>query len=360
MDRFKLIGLLALPALISVAPGPWVVIPPQQPGSTTELCRIADPRINECSGLAIARSTRNAVWVHNDSGDSPRVFLVGLDGKTKTEVTLKGAKATDWEDICSFSLDDRNWLLIGDVGDNQKDRATRREKARLYLVEEPGLPATKRKKLTVEPERTIKFEYEDGPHDCEGIAVDTASRQVLLIAKSLFPTDCHLYALPLDSGKKKPVAIKIADLPVPVVTGMDLSPDGRTLVVITPLVGFLVKRAPQESWADAVRRAPRAIQLPKAPQTEAVCFGRDGRSLFVTSEGLERPIWKINLDTSPLKPGRRRQRESCECFNATGRSLTLLMETGPNHLPAGSPNLGAMVAAVGLFPVPAGAGARAR
>lgn len=292
MDRFKLIALLALPLLITLAPGPWIIMEPQVL-SSTKVGQTRDDRINECSGIAISRTTKNAMWMHNDSGDSPRLFLTGLNGDIKSQVTLKGIKALDWEDVCSFTLDDRNWVLVGDTGDNQKNRAKRRAKARLHLFEEPTSTDAK---IKVKVKRTIEFEYEDGPHDCEGIAVDTKTQTILLITKSLLPSGCQLYSLPLKpENKKKAIARKIADLPIPVATAMDLSPDGLRLIVITPRVGFLITRTADEPWSTATGRAPTVVELPNAQQTEAVCFSSDAKHVYVMSEGLNQAIWRLKL-----------------------------------------------------------------
>jgi hypothetical protein len=288
MDRIKLIALIAVPILIPIAPSMWMMMPAAEV-QTTKLGTVSDDRINEASGVAVSRATKNAVWMHNDSGDKPRLFLTGLDGTTKSELELKGVSATDWEDMCSFQLDGKNWLLIGDVGDNQKDRATKREKARLYLVEEPS---KLKKRLKIKPTRTIKFEYEDGPHDCEGVTVDVKSKRILLLTKSLLPGGCHLYSMPLNPGKK-PVARKIADLPVPIATAMDLSADGRRLVVLTPVVGFMIDRKEDETWGQASRRIPTVMRIPRLPQAEAICFSHDSSKLYMISEGMNQPIWEM-------------------------------------------------------------------
>ncbi len=289
MDRFKFIGLVLLPLLISLAPSPWFML---EKGNfeAAKLGTIDNDRINECSGIAISRVTKDALWLHNDSGDAPRLYLVGFNGKTRSTAEIKGATAIDWEDMCSFSLDGSNWLLIGDTGDNPKNRGTRRARSKLYLVEEPSKI---KKKLTLKAERVIQFEYEDGPHDCEGIAVDTASKTILLITKSLLPGGCHVYTLPLKPKQKTAIAKKVADVPVPVVTGLDLSPDGQRLAIVTPRNGFIVNRTAGESWSQAMAKRPGVFQPPRAPQIEAICFGSDGQKLHIISEGMNQPIWQL-------------------------------------------------------------------
>ena len=267
---------------------------PKSKPKAKPIARVSDERILECSGIAVSRANKNAVWMHNDSGDKPRLFLVGLDGRTKLTLNVDKVKAIDWEDVCTFSLDNKNWLLVGDIGDNMRNRSKRRPKVRLYLIEEPVLTARSAKVRTVKPARVISFEYEDGPGDCEGIAVDTAARKVLLLSKRVNPLRCRLYSLPLEPKKSKPIAKAIAQIPMPICTGLDLSPDGLQLLMTSPRVGFLVQRARNESWDDAARRAPKPFQLPgQLRQTEAICWDASAQSIFVTSEGKGQQIWQL-------------------------------------------------------------------
>ena len=61
-------------------------------------------------------------------------FLVELHGTTLGIVNVKGVTATDWEDMCAFELDGESWLLIGDIGDNQRVRGTKSPSCQLLLL----------------------------------------------------------------------------------------------------------------------------------------------------------------------------------------------------------------------------------
>ena len=54
---------------------PTAAIGDEAVGTTNEVCIVRDPLILEASGLAVSRTTKDAVWIHNDSGDVPRLFL---------------------------------------------------------------------------------------------------------------------------------------------------------------------------------------------------------------------------------------------------------------------------------------------
>ena len=65
------------------------------------LGRVEAAAATELSGLVLSRSQRGVLWTHNDSGDSPRLLAVGLDGRLLADVAVTGAEAFDWEDIAA-------------------------------------------------------------------------------------------------------------------------------------------------------------------------------------------------------------------------------------------------------------------
>ena len=267
-----------------------------------EICIVQDPQILEASGLAICRTAKNAVWMHNDSGDVPRLFLVGLDGTTVGIVNIKEATATDWEDVCSFEMDGESWLLVGDIGDNARQRGVTSPACQLLLIKEPKLDAlasaSTGREFSIDVVRTIKFEFPDGPHDCECLAVETTCKQILLVTKT-GPFKCALYSLPLNltAGTETSKAKRVTPISATFATAMDLSPDGRKLAIVNMLGGVLLTRKdPQkDSWADASMNFLTTLTLPNRKQGESVCFTADGNSLLLNSEGALQPLWQIDL-----------------------------------------------------------------
>ena len=273
-------------------------------GTAKEVCIVQDPLITEASGLAVCRTTKDAVWIHNDSGDVPRLFLVGLNGTTQGIVNVKDVTATDWEDMCSFELDNESWLLIGDIGDNLRVRGTKSPRCQLLLLKEPK-PAEAGSKLgtpesTINVVRTIEFQFPDGPHDCEGLAVDTLSRAILLVTKA-DPANSALYSLPLTTtkGRESLTAELVAPLSVMYATAIDISSDGRRMAIVNMFSGVMLTRDDPEkkSWADASSESVTALTLPVRKQGESVCFAADGKSLLLNSEGKSQPLWQVALET---------------------------------------------------------------
>ena len=197
-------------------------------GKGRQIGTLANKRINESSGLASGRVNQGVLWTHNDSGDGPHLYAFNFKGEHLATCRISGAAASDWEDLCSFRRGNRDVLLVGDVGDNNR----RRDHCTLYAVFEPRLGPRARKSkdrpYLLRSMRTIHYRYRQGPQDCESIAVDPTTQTIYIVTKVLFGR-CRVYALPWPKGlARKPIVIEpVATLPIPLVTGMDISPDGR-------------------------------------------------------------------------------------------------------------------------------------
>jgi hypothetical protein len=265
--------------------------------------------LGEASGMAVSRRQADLLWAVNDSGNPPVLFALSSRGAARGAVRVAGVENVDWEDLAAFRWQGQAYLLLADTGDN---RARRREVA-LHVVAEPEPNAAGRFSGEVRPAWTLRFRYEDGPRDCEAVAVDERTGQVLLVSKRTKPP--VLYRLPLRPAASDAVLIArrlttVAGLPAPTAvdleqpygryrsqpTALDIDPTALRAVLLTYKDAYLFSRCPQEPWAATFARPPRCIRLPEAdflPQREALCFASDGRSLLVTSEGENAPIFRL-------------------------------------------------------------------
>ena len=259
--------------------------------------------------MAISPTRPDLLWIVNDSGGTPDIHLAGTDGSDRGKLALQDAPNIDWEDLAAFKLDGKPYLLVADTGDN----ASRRDSCVLYIVREPKLPAAgKQLVATAAPVWTIRFRYEDGPRDCEAVAVDAKAGKILLISKRTKPP--VVYELPLRAtGKRgimtarrigtttvKPAGgslIPFFDQP----TGLDISPDGSLAAIITYHAVFLFSRNPsEETWAAAFAKAPLALPPHRLSQAESVAISPDSKTIRVVSEGKASAI-KI-YQVSPQAP----------------------------------------------------------
>lgn len=269
--------------------------------------------LSEVSGLAVASGPEPQLWMHNDSGDRPRLFLVSTQGKLLQEVGLDGAQHRDWEDLCRLNWNGTPHLLVGDVGDN----AARRESCQLYLLPEPPRVSSDAEQaspaISVSAQR-IDFRYADGPRNCESLGFDPQAKGVLLIEKlvgnapesesaGVYFLDLQALASPTDNSpsdnprtESTLVAQRIGNLPWRNITALDLSADGQRLFVRTYFEGYLFEKEAAETWAARLQRQlPEPLQLPVEAQGEAVCFSADASSVLLTSEFAFQPLWELRL-----------------------------------------------------------------
>jgi hypothetical protein len=266
----------------------------------TVVGQLAAPPKHETSGLAA--STRNAaiLWTHDDSGGAPALYAVRTSGEAVATLRIQGEKNEDWEDVASYQLDGKSWLLIGDTGDNDAKRAT----VMLHVVEEPSLAELKPGvELNARPIRTLRVRYEDGARDCESVAVDPAGRAIYLLTKR--EDVPRLYRVDLEPKERNAITIArhvglVPHLPPLTtaqhsikgylgkrrnqVTAMDFAPDGSGAVVLTYGSVLYFARRGSEPWADSLARQP--VHLPECflLQVEAACFSSDGRRLYLAAE----------------------------------------------------------------------------
>jgi hypothetical protein len=259
-------------------------------GAPRKLADLADKRIKESSGVAASRTNPGCFWTHSDEG-GPRLFLIDREGETRAMVRLDDAKLKDWEDIASFSRGGKNYLLVADTGDNNLDR----DKCRLYVIEEPRIEEDGKPPKKVDFAMEIEFSYGDGRHNCEAVGVDPTNNTIVLVTKEK-KRGATVYELPLPVEQPKDdfVAEPIGYLAVPTVVALDISPDGRRAIVLDDeLHAHEYTRGANESWREAFRRQPRALLMPIRKQGESICYGTDGRSLYLTSEGEHEPLWEV-------------------------------------------------------------------
>ncbi len=272
--------------------------------STT--CRLSLPAVNEGSGLAASPADPDFLWIVNDSGGKPEIYLTDTTGADRGKLMVRDARNIDWEDMASFTMDGKSWLLVADTGDNAAARGI----CILYVLREPALPAAG-KSLTASaaPAWKVEFRYDGGPRDCEAVAVDAAAGKILLLSKRTDPPE--LWELPLHPpagtgvltakkiGKtrfKSPGGSLIPFRNQP--TGLDIAADGSFAAAVTYYGTFIFPRKPGETWPEAFAREPESLGAHNLGQAESIAISEDGREIRVMPEGVDAPL-KCYSKTSP-------------------------------------------------------------
>jgi hypothetical protein len=274
----------------------------------TEAGRLQDGSIDEASGLARSQRHADVLWVINDDGP-PALYAINTTGAALAKVKLSKANNRDWEDLASFRLNDTPYLLIADIGNNDR----KRKDVRLYVVEEPELD---QKKARIAWE--FDFEYPEGRRDAEAIAVDAENERILVLTKRDVPA--VLYELPLkpESKKKRVKARRLGvvdSLPQPrrqdveaaalknswywQPSAMDINADGSAAVILTYDAMYYYARDKGEPWLDAMQKPPLRLRIRKYSNAESIAFSGSGDAAFITTERKHAPLLRVDLSGVP-------------------------------------------------------------
>ena len=270
-------------------------------GPPSILTTINDPNVKESSGLVASRTSPGYYWTHNDSGDGPFIYSFGLNGKSSGVWRVTGASAIDWEDIAAGPgpIPHRSYLYIGDIGDNNSIRET----VVVYRVVEPLIRSesvtTKQRPGVTGPADVFRFRYPDGKHDAEALLIEPKSGDLYIITKVLLGRPgVYKAAAPLEKTQTI-VLEKIASLRVPsllggVITGGDISPDGRRVALCDYLDGYeLVLPKGSSNFDEIWKQRFTTLDVGKRTQGEAIAYRLDGRALLTTSEGQRSPVMQV-------------------------------------------------------------------
>ena len=276
---------------------------------------VGSAELNEISGLVASRSNPGVLWVHNDSGDSPRVFAMTSEGEDLGSYNLVGADAVDWEDMAigPGPVPATDYLYLADIGDNPRERS----EVAIYRVPEPavaGGEAAVTHDLTGVERLTLR--YPDRAHDSETLLVDPISGDLFLVTKEVAGGDAFVFRAPaswevagtatlehvgeidfigLESGLDFP-----EDAP-PLVRGAgflptagDVSPDGGAIAIRTYSTVWVWARAAGSELAEAFSSEPCEGPSASEAQGEAIGFDPDGTGYFTVSEGTNPPLYHFS------------------------------------------------------------------
>ena len=278
---------------------------------------LQEPQLSESSGLAASHRQPGHFWSHNDSGDTARLFAFDSLGKTTGRCELVAASSLDWEDMASFELGARKYLLVADCGDNDR----KRNACFLYLFDEPDpTRATK-----IESYLALQIAYPDGAHDCEAVAVDPTRGKILMVAKSAIPY-VNVYSVELPgllerleslrshpptstpAATSVPAAVRVVAkvegvLALPMVSAADIDPHTGDLWIANYFQAFCFRCSPRDMpVAEQTKQVAEASDLPRLRQIEALCMDRNG-DVWVTSEGTPAPLSRVAKPLPPAPSG---------------------------------------------------------
>lgn len=245
------------------------------------MVKLRNPRLKEISGIAASKGNDGYFWVHNDSGDDPRIFLIDEDLKIIMTCFLEGATNRDWEDITIGPGPKKGkfYIYIGDIGDNNADNTLKY----IYRFEEPEFDG-KTDKVWLKDYDRITFQLPGDKKDTETLIMDPHTMDLYIISKREEPV--WLYKLPYpQSITDTTTAIKLFSLPFTQIVGGDVSADGRKILLKNyEHIYYWTNEDGKNSLEGLLRQRPHEVPYELEPQGEAITWANNNSGFFTLSE----------------------------------------------------------------------------
>jgi hypothetical protein len=254
--------------------------------------------LSALSGLALSRAQPEIVFAHNDR-NRPVVYALDLQGGLHARIELDGAVVSDVEDIAVGPCEAGNCVYLADIGDNA---AARSEYAILRFAE-PRVPDTPGSAaMTVSFER-LRFRYEDGSHNAEGLMV--APDGTLYVVTKLAPASggrvaatgvSRIFRLPAPlSTTEVAIGVEVATLTIPAsgelaLSGAAAHPCGLAFLARTYDRVYEFRARPGAAFEAAFTVTPAVVAMPDEAQSEGIDYRPDGRGFASSGEGAGAPI----------------------------------------------------------------------
>ena len=215
-------------------------------------------KLKEVSGLEVTEDGK--IWVIEDSGNKDKIYRVDAEGDIKESLKIDHAKNIDWEDL------------------------TMADKIEFSYPQQTNFP----------PEKdSLYFDTEGFFHLNDYLYIFTKNRTRPYTGKTL------IYRVPDREGQYK--AEFLGDLFLCgdqnhcSVTSADISPDGKTIALLSYGLVFLLT---DFSAPDFTKSSIKIIDLQTDTQIESVCF-YDDKTLLVADEENKhggRKLYELKLD----------------------------------------------------------------
>jgi hypothetical protein len=252
----------------------------------------------ENSGIVQSRQWPDLYWMHNDSGDEPRIYPVRRDGSVYESsrypdtpgVLIGDAINVDWEDI---TVDASGHIIVADSGNNGNDR---RDLVLYYLAEpspDAGRTAAMRRVFVRYPEQTeFPAPADDFNYDAE--AVFTIGNAVFICTKHRSDTLTRVYRLDPQHDVEVQTLTLVDTFDVEgQATGADATAAGDKIVITAYESLWLFENVDaQRPLSGSVRRLRFS---PSDGDIEAVCFA-DDETLLLAAEAAKR-FYEVTLES---------------------------------------------------------------
>lgn len=254
---------------------------------------------NETSGLAASFINKGLLYIHNDSGDTSRFFLIGSDGTLKAIYTfnanpLMKSGVADCEDMAvGIGPGGKSYVYIGDIGDN----SAKRKYLTVYRIKEPAFKSSKKVSIAHVDADPLYIKYPDGARDAETLMVDPLEQLLYIVSKR--EDSVSVYTTPLLFQKGDTVTLdKKAVLYFEgtakrfgkQITGGNISKNGTQVLIKSYAKVFYWKRKNKEPIWQLLTTTSREMPYQQEKQGEAIGFTTNGKGYYTISEGRFPPV----------------------------------------------------------------------
>jgi hypothetical protein len=240
--------------------------------------------LDEASGLVHSRSNANILWSHNDGGNSATLYLVKSDGKNLGTCALEGVTNRDWEDVAMISESGKNYVLVGDIGDNTASKTS----IFIYKFEEPNLSTVSSpQNLTIPAAQIQKFEftYPDGARDAEALMVDPINGDIYIVSKREDKVRVYRKPLPFSTTQNN-ILEKVTELNIIAVTAGDISADGKEILLKSyDKIYYWKRENTTTSISSLLQQSPQELNYIPELLGESIAWRTDGSGFYTVSEG---------------------------------------------------------------------------
>lgn len=271
-----------------------------------EIGKIGHGPISEVSGLVKSQTYPDTYWLHNDSGDSPRLFAINSKGDVIVPPFVSNKKIApgnseahwpgmpvfvaanqDWEDIAVY----QDKIFVADLGNN----GNARRDLGIYVLREPNPTAITNARsfqyYPVEYPDQTSFPAKQWHFDSESLFIDNGVPYVITKHRqpgkiSDWEPGAKLYRLDSWHRDEVNVLTHVGSHPeVAVATAADLSPNGEWLAVLCYVDIWLFKRPDDgDNWFSGEARRLK-LNFRQTGQAEAIAWKDDSTLLFTNEPG---------------------------------------------------------------------------
>lgn len=247
---------------------------------TPEVISIKRGIIPEASGITDSKRNAGYLWVQQDSGNPPYIYLLKHDGTVTDSIFIDGADNRDWEDMALAG----DQLYIGDIGDNNAVHS----EYLIYYFTEPALGTHK-----ISSFKTIQFKYPDGAHDAEAFLVEPGTKDIYIITKRGEKSKVYKLIYP-QSTTSLNEAVFVTNLPFNGVVSASISPDAKEIIIKTYTRLHYYTKESSQPVSMALEKQPSILDYQLEPQGEAIGFRIDNKGFYTLSEKLFNAIPALN------------------------------------------------------------------